>query len=45
MSIQGGSGINIHVLPEGIRPAQDQREGDEADAGKRTQPALVGSLQ
>ena len=45
MSLQGGSRINIHVLPEGIGSAEDQWEGDEADAGKRAQPAVVGALQ
>ena len=45
MSLQGGSRINIHVLSEGIGSAQNQWEGDEANAGKRTQPTVVRAMQ
>ena len=57
--LQGGGGVNIYVLSEGVRPVENkwkgvdcetllriqQKPGDEADAGKRTQPTLVRALQ
>ena len=57
--MQGGGGINIYVLSEGVRPVENkwkgvdcetllrtqQKPGDEADAGKGTQPTLVRALQ
>ena len=57
--LQGGGGVNIYVLSQGVRPVENkwkgvdcetllgsqQKPGDEADAGKRTQPTLVRALQ
>ena len=57
--LQGGGGVNIYVLSQGVRPVENkwkgvdcetlprthEKPGDEADAGKRTQPTLVRALQ
>ena len=57
--LQGGGGVNIYVLSQGVRPVENkwkgvdcetlfrtqQKPGDEADAGKRTQPTLARALQ